>query len=946
MRRAQQNVNAEPTALARWIRRLAIPIVIGWVALVAAVAVLIPPLETVAAENSVPLNPTDAPSLQAMTQMGKVFEESNSDSIALIVLEGTEPLGDAAHEYYDALVERLRADTAHVQNVQDFWGDPLTESGAQSTDGRAAYVQLFLAGNMGETLANESVDAVRAAVEASPPPDGVTVHVTGPAALQADLNHAGERTVMLITVVTFSVIIVLLLFFYRSIVTVVIGLVVVGIQLAAASGAVATLGHFQVIGLSTFAVNLVVAMAIAAGTDYVVFLVGRYQEARAAGADPEAAYYEMFRGTAHVILGSALTIAGAAFCLSLTRMPYFQSLGIPCAVGMLVAVCVALTLGPAVITIASRFGLLEPKRAMRIRFWRRIGTSVVRWPVPILLASLAVALVGLAALPFYQPSYDDKQFIPQDIPSNEGYLAADEHFSAARMNPDILLIEADHDLRNSADFLVLDKVAKAVFGVQGISRVQAPTRPQGTPIENTSIPFMISMQGVGMAQNMEFMFDRLDEMKAQAEDLGNTIQIMKNMQNIMTRMSTITSDMLVDVNDLQDTAKELRDTMANFDDFFRPIRNYFYWEPHCYNIPLCWSLRSVFDSLDGISVITDQMDRMILGFTDMNALMPEMLAQFPPMISTMENMQHMMLTMHQTMYGMYSAMDEAGEGATEMGKAFDAARNDDSFYLPPEVFDNPDFRRAMDLFVSPDGTSVRMIISHRGDPATPEGLSRVEPIKVAAIEAIKGTPLEDARVSLGGMAATYKDLSEGSKYDLLIAGIASVCLIFAIMLLVTKSLIAAMVIVGTVLTSLGASFGLSVVLWQYIIGLPLHWMVVPMAVIVLLAVGADYNLMMVARFKEEMPGGLKTGIIRSMGGTGSVVTIAGVVFAFTMASLVVSDLKTIGQMGTFIGIGLLFDTFVVRSFMVPSIAALLGRWFWWPLNPRTRPARGRQTVTS
>jgi RND superfamily putative drug exporter len=943
MRRAQQNVSAEPTALARWIRRLAIPIVIGWVALVAAVAVLIPPLETVAAENSVPLNPTDAPSLQAMTQMGKVFEESNSDSIALIVLEGTEPLGEDAHEYYDGLIDRLRADTAHVQNVQDFWGDPLTESGAQSTDGRAAYVQLFLAGNMGETLANESVDAVRAAVEAAPPPDGVTVHVTGPAALQADLNHAGERTVMLITVVTFSVIIVLLLFFYRSIVTVVIGLVVVGIQLAAASGAVATLGHFQLIGLSTFAVNLVVAMAIAAGTDYVVFLVGRYQEARAAGADPEAAYYEMFRGSAHVILGSALTIAGAAFCLSLTRMPYFQSLGIPCAVGMLVAVCVALTLGPAVITIASRFGLLEPKRAMRIRFWRRIGTSVVRWPVPILLASLAVALVGLAALPFYQPSYDDKQFIPQDIPSNEGYLAADEHFSAARMNPDILLIEADHDLRNPADFLVLDKVAKAVFGVQGISRVQAPTRPQGTPIENTSIPFMISMQGVGMAQNMEFMFDRLDEMKAQADDLGNTIQIMKNMQRIMTRMSGITTDMLVDVNDLQDTAKELRDTMANFDDFFRPIRNYFYWEPHCYNIPLCWSLRSVFDSLDGISVITDQMDRMIVGFTDMNALMPEMLAQFPPMISTMENMQHMMLTMHQTMYGMYSAMDEAGEGATEMGKAFDAAKNDDSFYLPPEVFDNPDFRRAMDLFVSPDGKSVRMIISHRGDPATPEGLARVEPIKVAAIEAIKGTPLEDARVSLGGMAATYKDLSEGSKYDLLIAGIASVCLIFAIMLLVTRSLVAAMVIVGTVLISLGASFGLSVLLWQYIIGLPLHWMVVPMAVIVLLAVGADYNLMMVARFKEEIPGGLKTGIIRAMGGTGSVVTIAGVVFAFTMASLVVSDLLTIGQMGTFIGIGLLFDTFVVRAFLVPSIAALLGRWFWWPLNPRTRPLPERAT---
>ena len=99
---------------------------------------------------------------------------------------------------------------------------------------------------------------------------------------------------------------------------------------------------------------------------------------------------------------------------------------------------------------------------------------------------------------------------------------------------------------------------------------------------------------------------------------------------------------------------------------------------------------------------------------------------------------------------------------------------------------------------------------------------------------------------------------------------------------------------------------------------------------------------MVSRLKEEMPGGLKTGIIRAMGGTGSVVTTAGLVFAFTMASLVVSDLRTIGQLGTTIGLGLLFDTLVVRSFMVPSIAALLGRWFWWPLNVRSRPARQRQ----
>ena len=124
--------------------------------------------------------------------------------------------------------------------------------------------------------------------------------------------------------------------------------------------------------------------------------------------------------------------------------------------------------------------------------------------------------------------------------------------------------------------------------------------------------------------------------------------------------------------------------------------------------------------------------------------------------------------------------------------------------------------------------------------------------------------------------------------------------------------------------SLGASFGLSVLVWQYLLGINLHWMALPMSVIQLLAVGSDYNLLLVARFKEELDGGLKSGIIRAMAGTGSVVTSASLVFAATMGSFVFSDLRVIGQVGSTIALGLLFDTLVVRSFMTPSIASLLG----------------------
>ncbi len=210
-------------------------------------------------------------------------------------------------------------------------------------------------------------------------------------------------------------------------------------------------------------------------------------------------------------------------------------------------------------------------------------------------------------------------------------------------------------------------------------------------------------------------------------------------------------------------------------------------------------------------------------------------------------------------------------------------------------------------------------------------------IKNAAFEAIKGTPLEGSKIYLAGTAASYKDMQDSANYDLLIAGIAALGLIFIIMLILTRAVVAAAVIVGTVLLSLGTSFGLSILIWQDLLGHPLHWMVLVMSVIILLAVGSDYNLLLVSRFKEEIHAGLNTGIIRAMGGSGSVVTSAGLVFAVTMGAMVFSELRVLAQVGTTIGMGLLVDTLVIRSFMTPSIAALMGRWFWWPQRVRQRP---------
>ena len=136
-------------------------------------------------------------------------------------------------------------------------------------------------------------------------------YVAGQGALTADVIVVGVKSLAKMTIITIIIIAIMLAFVYRSIGTVLLTMVILFVGLATGRGVVALLGNTGLMGLSTFAVNLLTALAIAAGTDYAIFMVGRYQEGRERGLDREAAYYDTFAGVTKVVLGSGLTIVGA-----------------------------------------------------------------------------------------------------------------------------------------------------------------------------------------------------------------------------------------------------------------------------------------------------------------------------------------------------------------------------------------------------------------------------------------------------------------------------------------------------------------------------------------------------------------------------------------------------------------------------------------------------------
>ncbi|ANH29743.1 hypothetical protein A0V42_16060 [Mycobacterium avium subsp. paratuberculosis] len=921
----------------RMVRAFAIPIIFFWGLLAVTTNTFMPQVERVAEELAGPMVPHYAPSQRSLLHIGEKFHESNSTNLTMVVFEANRPLGDSDHLYYDDLMRRLQRDTKHVQYVMDLWGKPFTAAGAQSVDGRCTYVLLRLAGDIGQIQANQSVDAVRDIIKNDTPPPGLKVYVSGAAPLASDTLSIANASLNNVTIVTIILIVVMLLLVYRTPSTLLVPLLGVLIEMLVAKGITSTLGHLGYIELSSFAVNIAIALTLGAGTDYGIFLMGRYHEARQAGESREDSFYIAYRGVAPIIIGSGLTIAGACYCLTFARLNYFHTMGPAVAITMLFTIAAAMTLGPALLTVGSLFGMFDPRTDSKGRLYRRIGASVVRWPVPILVASSAIVMVGAIFVPTYRQNYDDRQYQPRNAPANLGFQAADRHFPKSKLFSEMLMIETDHDMRNSADFISLDRVAKALIRLHGVAMVQGMTRPLGRALEHASIPYLFTTQGSGNGQQLPFNREQNSNTDAQAEIQAHSVAVLRKEIGFFQKVSDELHQTVLTVEDLQRVSDEMNEEVSNLDDFFRPIKSYFYWEKHCFDIPLCWAFRSLWDTIDHIDHLAEDINQARISLTEVDKAFPQIIAQLKATADDTEALQLKLVNSYGSADLQSIQTDQTYDDLINVGNDFDRSRSDDYFYIPHEGFDNDDVKTGMKLMMSPDGKAARFIVTHEGDAMGPEGVEHVEQFPEAIKTILKETSLAGARIYIGGSGSNDKDIKQYAMSDLLIAAIAAFVLIFLIMLFITRSLVAALVIPGTVAFSYAGAFGLSILFWQHLIGLHLHWLVLPLTFIILVAVGSDYNLLLINRVKEELHGGIHTGLIRALGSTGGVVTSAGLVFAFTMLAMLTSELRTIGQVGSTVCIGLLLDTLIVRSFVVPSILRILGPWFWWPTLVRSRP---------
>jgi RND superfamily putative drug exporter len=252
------------------------------------------------------------------------------------------------------------------------------------------------------------------------------------------------------------------------------------------------------------------------------------------------------------------------------------------------------------------------------------------------------------------------------------------------------------------------------------------------------------------------------------------------------------------------------------------------------------------------------------------------------------------------------------------------------FYLPAQGFSDPRFVEGSKLLISPNGRTARMLVVRSINPYGDVALSNVGLIAEAARAGLHGTVLDTAEVSSTGLTSLSADMNEQVERDFALFAVVAVLAVFLILAILLRSLLAPALLVGAVVLSFGTAIGTSILVWQHLIGINLDWSVMPISFMALVAVGADYSMLFASKIREESSLGMRRGIVRAFGTTGSVITTAGIVFAITMFALMSGTVINLLQIGFTVGIGLLLDVAIVRTILVPAAMSLLGNRVWWP----------------
>lgn len=967
------------------IRRPAL--IIGlWLVTTAILFGTLPSLHLQAVKHQEAPLPNDAPSVALSKQMGRAFHEIEGGSLLLVVLTDERGLSPSDENVYRGLIKNLRQDTQDKVLVQDFLTVPALRQILESTDKKAWNLPISFPGEGPTAETQQAYRHIAEIVRSSVAGTTLSASLSGPVATISDFQQLGEDDSRVIEIGTVLCVLAILFTIYRNLVTMLLPVVTIGASVLFAQGTLSALSDHG-LALNMQVVAFISAVMIGAGTDYAVFLISRYHDYVRQGVDSDQAVERALLSIGKVIVASAATVAITFLAMVFTRLKVFSAVGPATAIAIAVSLLAAVTLLPALLVLAGRRGWIHPRRELASRFWRRSGTAIARRPVTYLAGSLVVLVVLAGSASLIHLSFDDVRFLPRDVGSVVGYEQINHHFPMNTMTPAVLLVQSPRDLRTPAALADLEEMARRISELPDVAVVRGLTRPTGETVEQMKASFQTGEVGsrlsdvsttignragdldtlagsshqlagalahvreqlIGAASGADRLITAVEDLKAFLTT-NQTRQQLVNAGQIVGRMAALSSNLSTTVASAQQIAR-----------WADPMVPALTSSPVCSADPGCVRSRTELASLvqadkDGTLASVAALAASFRENPDPNTVSQTMkqfeqqLGMAHTLLRTMDGLRgrvaQMTLgadTLAQGSAAVAEGVQQLVDRTKQLGTGLNEAssfllsikrdahtRSMNGFYVPPQFMSRGENFSGAGIFISDDGHSVRYFIQSALNPFTTSAMDQISRITSAARSAQRNTELVDASIGLTGITAGLKDIHDYYRSNMEFIVISTVVIVFLVLAALLRAIVAPLYLITSVLISYLSALGLSVIVFQLLLDQQMHWSLPGLSFVCLVAVGADYNMLLISRIREESSDGVRLGVVRTVGATGGVITSAGMIFAASMFGLMAASIGTVVQAGFTIGMGILLDTFLVRTATVPALVAIIGRASWWP----------------
>jgi len=814
--------------------------------------------------------PPSAKSRLANAALAELFPGAQAASQLVLVCESLEP-GPAALQLREAIASlasqlRQQLRSSGVSEVLAPTDDPVLEGRLVSRDGRAGLIVVRLSAGFASEEASAIVAEVERIVsEQASQREGFRVEITGDATLGRDYLRAIEQGARRSALATVTLVALMLLLVYRTPLAAAASLATLATAIAVASGAVVLLARLG-LPVAFQSRGFLVALVWGVGTDYCLLLFARAREEAAGLARTPAECVALARRkNVSVVVTSALAVVLACALMGFARFGLFGFSGPALATGVAITLAAVLTLLPALMTLCGG-ALFWPRAAAQRRrperLWPAIARLVVRRPLPVLLGSLA-AIAPLAWLGLsVVPSFELELDFPKGSVSERGFAALVRHFDPAQVSPLTLVV----GLPPSDPGLRTSDALDRLYQLTELLAREPGIAKVWSATRPTGEPGLLARA------MLRSQLTTLAQGLEQARDGAG--RLAAGLTQARRQLARGRADLLPKKAELE---AEQRHSLLGA---FAPQR-----------------FESAKRDLDGLDSQLGSLDAG-LGDAARGAL-------------TLE-----------------AGIAKGRARLDALDRAPGSARLLDRLALTPDdVSASRELERALGHYLSRDGRAARFELQLTAPPNAPASVSTAARLEGALSTLLPALGFQDAQLYLAGPTAITRDLAGYTREDMARLDHWIVAGVFALLVALLRGLAAPLAITALILLSYFASLGALQLLAHAGWWAGVDWKAPFFLFVLLVAIGADYGVFLLGRAREEQhERPFEAALARALEATGPVVTSCGLVLAGTFATLLLSRIAFLEQVGIGITIGVLLDTGLVRPFLLPAAALLLERW--------------------